>query len=129
MQIDDVTIKSASSVTLLGINIYSKLNFKEHINNVVKKTYFKLYALRRLGFLACSMLESRFAYCPLIWMFCSKTDMQRVEKVQYKTLQAVFNNYMTTYDELLALDNKLKIHQRHLQFLTIEIYKSKVNLA
>ena len=55
--------------------------------------------------------------------------MQRVEKVQYKTLQAVFNNYMTTYDELLALDNKLKIHQRHLQFLTIEIYKSKVNLA
>ena len=55
--------------------------------------------------------------------------MQRVEKVQYKTLQAVFNNYMTTYDELLVLDNKLKIHQRHLQFLTIEIYKSKIYLA
>ena len=55
--------------------------------------------------------------------------MQRVEKVQYKTLQAVFNNYMTTYDELLALDNKLKIHQRHLHFLTIEIYKPKINLA
>ena len=47
--------------------------------------------------------------------------MQRVEKVQYKTLQAVFNNYMTTYDELLALDIKPKVHQRHLQFLTIEI--------
>ena len=32
---------------------------------------------------------------------------------------------MATYDELLALDNKLKIHQRHMQFLAIEIHKSK----
>ena len=32
--------------------------------------------------------------------------MQRVEKVQYKTLQVVYNNYMITYDEFLALDNK-----------------------
>ena len=28
------------------------------------------------------MIESQFAYCPLIWMFCLKIDMQRVEKVQ-----------------------------------------------
>ena len=74
------------------------------------------------------MIESQFAYCPLIWMFCSKTDLQRVEKVQYKSLQVVYNNYMATYDELLALDNKLKIHQRHLQFQAIEIYKSKNKL-
>ena len=137
LKIGDITIKSASSVTLLGITIDSKLNFKEHINNIVQKAYYKLYALRRLRkfltlekakILACSMIESQFAYCPLIWMFCSKTDMQRVEKVQYKSLQVVYNNYMATYDELLALDNKLKIHQRHLQFLAIELYKSKNKL-
>ena len=56
-------------------------------------------------------------------MFCSKTDMQRVKKVQYNTLQVVYNNYIATHDELLALDNKLKIRQRHLQFLATEIYK------
>ena len=77
------------------------------------------------------MIESQFHYCPLIWMFCSKTDMQKVEKVQYKSLQVVYKNYMGTYDELLALDNKLKIQQRHLQFLAIQIYKSrnKFNLS
>ena len=48
LQIDDKTIKSASSVTLLGITIDSKLNFKEYINNIVKKAYYKLDALRRL---------------------------------------------------------------------------------
>ena len=40
----------------------------------------------------------------------------------------VYNNDMATYDEILALDNKLKTHQKYLQFLTIEIYKSKNKL-
>ena len=36
---------------------------------------------------------------------------------------------MAKYDnELLVLDNKLKTHQRHLQFLVTEIYKSKNKL-
>ena len=48
LQIGDITRKSVSSVTLLGITIDSKLNFKEHINNIIKKAHYKLYALRRL---------------------------------------------------------------------------------
>ena len=48
LQIGDITIKSASSVTLLCITIDSNLNFKEHINNILKKTYYKLYPHRRL---------------------------------------------------------------------------------
>ena len=35
---------------------------------------------------------------------------------------------MATYDDLLAFDCKLKTHQKHLQFLAIEIYKSKDEL-
>ena len=41
LQIGDITIKSVSSVTLIGNTIDSKLNFKEHINNR-KKAYYKL---------------------------------------------------------------------------------------
>ena len=94
LKIGNITMKSASYVTLLGITIDPKLNFKEHVNNIVKKAYYKLYTLRRLQkfltlekakILACSMIKSQVAFCPLIWMFCSKTDMQRVEKIQYKT--------------------------------------------
>ena len=48
LQIGDITTKSVSSVTLLGITIDSKLNFKEDINNIIKNTHYKLYALRRL---------------------------------------------------------------------------------
>ena len=46
-------------------------------------------------------------------------ELKRYNK--YKTLQVVYNNHMATCDNLLALDNKLKAHQRHLQFLAIEI--------
>ena len=42
------------------------------------------------------MIEGQFAYCPLIWTFCSKADMQRIEKGQYKILQVEYNNYMVT---------------------------------
>ena len=35
---------------------------------------------------------------------------------------------MATCDELFAFDNKLKTHQKHLQFLAIEICKSKNEL-
>ena len=35
---------------------------------------------------------------------------------------------MLTYDDLSALDNKLKTHQRHLQFLAFEIHKFKSKL-
>ena len=78
LQIGDITIKSPSSVTLLSITIYSKFNFKEHSNNIVKKVYYKLYKLYTLTkllkllilekakILACSMIESQFAYCSLI---------------------------------------------------------------
>ena len=48
LQIGDIATKSVSSVTLIGNTIDSKLNFKEHVNNIIKQTYFKLYALRRL---------------------------------------------------------------------------------
>ena len=46
--IGDITKISLSSVTLLGITIDSKLNFKENIINIMKKVYHKLYTLRRL---------------------------------------------------------------------------------
>ena len=55
-------------------------------------------------------------------MLCFKTDIQRVE------IQVVYSTYMATYDELLALDNKLKTNQKYLKFLDIEICKSKYKL-
>ena len=61
-------------------------------------------------------------------MFYSKAHMETVEKVQCKSLQVVYNNFMVTNHDIIASDNKLKIHQRHLQSLTFEIVKSRNKL-
>ena len=37
LQIGDITTKSVSSITLLGITIDSKLDFKEDIDNIKKR--------------------------------------------------------------------------------------------
>ena len=42
LQISDKTTKSVPSVTLSGISIDSEFNFKEPINKVIKKAYYKL---------------------------------------------------------------------------------------
>ena len=47
-EIRDITPESVSSVTLLGITIDLKLSFKEDINNIIKRAYYKLYSLRKL---------------------------------------------------------------------------------
>ena len=100
---------TTSSIELFDITIDSKLNFKEHIDNIMSKACYKIYVLRRrqkslklikARILVRSMIESTVTFCLLIWMFCSETGVQRVEKVQYKILQVVYNNYMATYDDL-----------------------------
>ena len=62
LKMRDITIKSASYITLLDITIDSKLNFKEHINDIVKKAYYKLYALRKLNL---TLFSDRKSICLL----------------------------------------------------------------
>ena len=62
----------------------------------------------------CRKIRSRKT--PNTDTFHAVKDMQRFEKVQHKTLQVVYNNYMATYNDCLALEKKLNIHQWHLQF-------------
>ena len=50
------------------------------ISDIITKSAPSVVAL--LGSTIDSMIESEYVYCPLIWMFCLKIDMQRVEKVQ-----------------------------------------------
>ena len=53
---------------------------------------------------------------------------KELKKYNIKLYEVVCNNHMSAQVELVALDNKLKIHQRHLQFLAIAMYTSKNKL-
>ena len=67
-----------------GVTIDDKLTLTLQLENIIKKTNQKLYALSRIkrymGFeynklIMSSFTKSQFRHCPLVWMFCSRTSM------------------------------------------------------
>ena len=51
LTIDEKVITSSENVTLLGLEVDSKLNFDEHISKLFNKSARKLNALCRIGHL------------------------------------------------------------------------------
>ena len=69
-------------------------------------------------------IESQVNYCPLIWMFHSRTMNNTINLIQERALRLVCSKYSSEYDELLKKDGSFSNHDRNIQTLTIEICKS-----
>ena len=68
---------------------------------------------------------SQFGYCPLVWMFHSRKINNRVNSLHERALRVVYRDYNAT---LLSKDKSVTIHQRNLQLLATEIFKTKKEL-
>ena len=86
LQVVGITTKLVPSVTLIGISMDSKLNFKEHITNTIKKH--TVNYMPSEDYKIFSQNLSFFNYRKSICLLSTnldvllKIDMQRVEKVQ-----------------------------------------------
>ena len=138
ISIGNASIETSNTIELLGIIIDNKLNFNEHISNLLKKGNQKLHALARISkyldkdklrIVMKTFIQSQFNYCPLIWMFHSRIMNNKINKLHERALRIVYNNNNLTFQELLDLDNAVTIHKRNLQKLATEIYKVKNNLS
>ena len=123
-----------SKLELLGIKIDINLNFNEHVTDLCKKGNQKLHALARISkylnedklyILMKTFIHSRFNYCPLVWMFHTRTLNNKINKLHKRALRIVYSNGELTFPELLDKENSITIHQRNLQRLAIEMYKIK----
>ena len=132
LEIESVTIKESDKVELLGITIDKALNFKKHIENLCRIAQYKLHALRRIRkyltldkakLLGHTCINSQFNYAPLIWMFCHKVTYLKMQEIYRKSLKVIYQSD-ASYDNLLQLSNSMSLHQQHLRFLLVEIYKS-----
>ena len=70
-----------------------------------------------------AFIESQFNYCPLIWMFHSRTLNNKINRIHERALRTVYSDYNSSFNELLDKDGSFTIHQRNVQSLAIEIYK------
>ena len=71
---------------------------------------------------------SQFGYCPLVWMLHSRKINNRVNSLHERALRVVYRDYNATFSELLSKDKSVTIHQRNLQLLATEIFKTKNEL-
>ncbi len=47
-----------------------------------------------------SFILCHYNYCPTVWHFCSVTDTRKIEKVPYRALKYVYNDFNAPYCEL-----------------------------
>ena len=48
-----------------------------------------------------AFIESRFGYCPLVWMLHRKTLNLRINKIHERSQRLVYNDSTNIYKELL----------------------------
>jgi hypothetical protein len=133
IKIKEKIIYSKNSVTFLGINLDNELKFDQHIAVLCKKAAKQLNALYRIKrfltfemktLLVNSFIYSNFNYCPLVWHLTSPNSIRVIEKIQERLLRFQFDNFHSTYEELLNNAGKTTMLISRLKTLCIEIYKT-----
>ena len=69
-----------------------------------------------------SFIESRFGYCPLIWMFQSRGLSNKINRIHERALRITYNDKSWSYGELLTKHRSVTIHHRNIRALAIETY-------
>ena len=86
-KIGNSLIKSSNCEKPLGVKIDNKLTFVGHIKDLCRKTNSKLcalgsvtqyMALEKKKLLKNSFFAQQFNYCPLIWMFHSRSNNSKI---------------------------------------------------
>ena len=133
LNINNSTISSDDSITLLGIEIDNKLNFKNHVSTICKKANRQLNAIGRIQnyvgkkekeTIINTFVYSNFMYCPLAWHFCPKSSQNKIEKIKRRCLQLLTNDYDSDYKQLLEKTEKPTMEIRRLRTLALEIFKT-----
>ena len=130
--IDGSSIESNTKEILLGITIDRDLKFDEHVNNLCKKACQKLNALVRLApfmnvdkkrMIMKAFIESQFGYCPLVWMFHSRSLNNKINRIHERALRITYNDKSSSFQKLFEKDNPVIIHNRNIKILATETYK------
>ena len=110
----------------------------KYMKMICKKASQKLTAISRMSHylsqikrtvLIWSFFESQFNYGPLIWMFCGRRLNHKINKLHERALRIAYNDYSSSFQELLTKDDTVTIHQRNLRALAIEMYKISNDLS
>ena len=99
----NILMESSKEQKAFGVIIDNELNFKSYISELCKKVSQKIAALSsyRLSsdlrdsekkLIYNSIIKSQFSSCPLVWMFCSRTSNNIINKLRERSLRIILND-------------------------------------
>ena len=71
-----------------------------------------------------AFVESQFKYFRIVWMFHSQRTNNKINRLHERVLSIVYDDDVSTFDQLLAMDKFLCIPHQNIQRLLTEIYKA-----
>ena len=74
-------------------------------------------------------ITSHFSHYPLVWMFHSRRLNNRIDHIHERALKIIYQDYNSSFKELLRKDSSLTIHQRNLKLLVTEMFTVKIGCA
>ena len=133
IQVGEQVIWESRQERLLGVNVDKALSFKQHVENLCKNAGSKVTALARLvrilsmekkKILMTAFIEAQFSYCPLVWMYCHSRKLNnRINLIHERGLRMVYEDYTSTFEELLQKDGSVTIHHRNIQLVAVAMFK------
>ena len=122
----------------MGVSIDSNLSFSEHVMYLCATTNRKLHALSHVSkyinlkkrhILMKSFISSQLNYSLLVWIIHSKGFNNKINHIHERALLIVYKDFSTSFEGLLAKYKSVRIYNRNLQHLAIEIFKVKVGIS
>jgi hypothetical protein len=76
-----------------------------------------------------SYISSNFNYCPTVWMFTGKVNLEKLEKTNKRALRFVVNDNDADYNDICHNEKVLNIHRHCIKNVAIQMYKVKHQMA
>ena len=76
-----------------------------------------------------TFILANFNYCPIIWHKCGKTNTSKLERLQHRALKLIYQDSVSSYEDLLNRANLPTLEIRRLQQVAIMTFKIIHGLA
>ena len=76
-----------------------------------------------------AFITSHFSSCPFVWMFHSRELNKKINRIHERSVRLVYSDKTSTFQELLDKDKSVSLHNKNIQVLATEIYKTVNGLA
>ena len=138
INIGEITLKGSKHINILGIDIDEKLKFDVCVKSICDKMSKQINALLRIKndidlksrrSIYNSYIASNLNYCSIIWMFTSRSNLKKLDKLNERALRMIYADDKNSYLELLKRNKTLDIYKMCINSLCVEMYRIRNKLA